>query len=574
MSKKLFDKLAWSWKKEQYALPFNSLDEAPKAEASKFMTGTGKTAGESRLSAQVLRALQRIFLMCCIENVGGYLKTTDADERYLVEIPHIKGKTMQAIFESELIYPVETDGYTQVYYVAGKGKFLAAQIDAEGNRTELKPEQSITAFFAAALIHAIETDDEAQRMWDIFSEEQFNAAVPALPSKTDELFSAACILSDNLYRRVNYFDEVEDKFPGKGIRVNLDNVGFLKESHLVGITAEHGKGYISGIGEVEEEAPRPSAPVKKTETEKKRKRPSSVQELKGFYKLFEDRLLTPEEEALVPEIPESYQITEQMYEVLDLIKESTNLPTPVRNFIFLGEAGSGKTEFVKMVANALNQPLVHQPCGVDTDKFDIAQQVIPDGSGGFKYVKGPLMQACEKGYVCEISEADLILKQGTLGEFNPLLDKTGTYPLPTGEIVKRHPDTVLIFTMNGNYEGCRNLNQAVRNRCMVFHFDTPSDEVLIERVKTESGYEDTDVLSKMVDVYHRIREFCDTNSVTDGVCGIRNLIQWATMTAINGRPWHNAYSCMVLGATFDTEVHEELMRCVETQFVPEEVKLP
>lgn len=569
MSKKLFDPRTWIWKKSFFGAPFDGFEKEPRVkEASSYFTmPVARTTPESRINAALLRAMQRLFL-CDNEvfEVGGWAKTDDG--KYIVQFAHLKGERIRELFNTLEGMTSANDSFTQVVYVPSTGRFFAAQVDEYGERKALKPDESITAFLAAVLLHAVDSDEEAEKMWKGFWTEQTKCLSGDENYEDETLIRCGCILSDNVYRRVTYYEQVNENHPGKGILVKLDDVDELKNSFFETVRIVKGSGSICGLDHPLS-FENVSSSVKKTH-----ERPQTIAELKGFYNLFPDRLLSPEEEALIPEVPDTYQITEQIYEICQMIKMSTELPTPMRNFLFVGGAGSGKTEAVKMIAHALGLPLLHQPCGVDTERFDIAQQVIPDGSGGFKYVMGPMMQACQKGYVCEISEADLILKQGTLGEFNPLLDKTGTYPLSTGEIVKRHPDAVLIFTMNGDYEGCRNINQAVRNRCKVYMFDTPSDEELIERVANESGFEDRETIAKMVMVYHGIREFCETNSVTDGAVGVRNLINWASATAINGRVWHNAYSSMVLGATFDKEVHEDLINCVNTQFDPEEVRLP
>lgn len=574
-----FNKVSWGWYPEQYGYPFDKLTKAPEsAPSSYYDSAVPKAVPTAKLNSSVLRAMQRLFLITNgVEGLGGVCRTERG--HYMAQISHVNGSCIHAVISGKLRTHVKPEyGYTQVYYNPATGKYLGANVDAEGRRSKLTPEQSNTAFFVTTLMHAIESDAEAGELWERYCKLQYAMSVHGSADEVKDLKTLSEIatkLSDNFYRRINYYDAVETKHPGCGIKANIDSVGELKEAHLSGIRPDFGDGKIDGVGELSSDHPeKEEAEAEDVLRVSDSGKPASIAELKGYYAIDSTRTFTEEEQALIPEVPESYQITDEITEVCEMIKASTQLPTPMRNFLFVGGAGSGKTEAVKMIAYALGLPLLHQPCGVDTEKFDIAQQVIPDGAGGFKYVKGPLMQACEKGYVCEISEADLILKQGTLGEFNPLLDKTGTYPLSTGEIVKRHPDTVLIFTMNGDYEGCRNINQAVRNRCKVYLFDTPSDEVLIKRIKSESGYKDTAVIKKMVDVYHRIREYCEINSVTDGAVGVRNLINWASATVINGRPHHNAFSSMVLGATFDKELHQDLMACVETQFAPEEVKCP
>ena len=55
------------------------------------------------------------------------------------------------------------------------------------------------------------------------------------------------------------------------------------------------------------------------------------------------------------------------------------------------------------------------------------------------------------------------MQPGVLVGLNSLLEQSGSITLPTGEIIQRHPDTVVIVTTNVSYEGCRGLNRATRS---------------------------------------------------------------------------------------------------------------
>ena len=56
------------------------------------------------------------------------------------------------------------------------------------------------------------------------------------------------------------------------------------------------------------------------------------------------------------------------------------------------------------------------------------------------------------------------MQPGVLVGLNSMLEQSGSITLPTGEIINRHPDAVVVVTTNISYEGCRGLNQSVIDR--------------------------------------------------------------------------------------------------------------
>lgn len=80
----------------------------------------------------------------------------------------------------------------------------------------------------------------------------------------------------------------------------------------------------------------------------------------------------------------------------------------------------------------------------------------------YTYVETDFVRALKYGYCCEIQEPSTIMQPGVLVGLNSLLEQNGSITLPTGEVIKRHPDAVVIVTTNISYEGCRGINRATR----------------------------------------------------------------------------------------------------------------
>lgn len=194
------------------------------------------------------------------------------------------------------------------------------------------------------------------------------------------------------------------------------------------------------------------------------------------------------------------------------------------------------------------------------DKYNEAVAKYKGGNeSDFIFVDSPIIQAAKYGWVCEIQEPTLVMNSGELGLLNALLEEGVAY-LPSGEMIRRHPDNVVIFTTNYGYEGCNALNQALRDRCRKeITFEMPSEEVLVERTMQRSGNTDRQMVTNMVKFMNSIREFCKRQMIGDGEIGERSLINWAADVAHGHSPYKVAIENVINKAASDPEERATLV---------------
>ena len=109
----------------------------------------------------------------------------------------------------------------------------------------------------------------------------------------------------------------------------------------------------------------------------------------------------------------------------------------------------------------------------------------------YTYVETDFVKALKHGYLVEVQEPSTIIQPGVLVGLNSLLEQEGSITLPTGEIIRRHPDTVVIVTTNVSYEGCRSMNQSVVDRMsLVKDIELPEPEVMVQRAMAVTGCAD------------------------------------------------------------------------------------
>ena len=188
----------------------------------------------------------------------------------------------------------------------------------------------------------------------------------------------------------------------------------------------------------------------------------------------------------------------------------------------------------------------------------------------YTYVETDFVKALKHGYLVEVQEPSTIIQPGVLVGLNSLLEQEGSITLPTGEIIRRHPDTVVIVTTNVSYEGCRSMNQSVVDRMsLVKDIELLEPEVMVQRAMAVTGCADEYLVSQMVQVVNDMADYCRKNSITDGACGMRSLIDWVISAEISGDPYLSAKYTVISKATADEEDREALITTIlDPMFAP------
>ncbi len=181
----------------------------------------------------------------------------------------------------------------------------------------------------------------------------------------------------------------------------------------------------------------------------------------------------------------------------------------------------------------------------------------------FTYIETDFIKALKNGYLIELQEPSTIVQPGVLVGLNSLLEQGGSVTLPTGEVITRHPDAVVVVTTNISYEGCRGLNQSVIDRMsLVRDVELPTPEVMAQRAMSITGASDEIQVARMVQVVNDLSEYCRKNSITDGSYGMRGLIDWITSSEITGDVYQSALYTVISKATTDEEDREALVSTV------------
>lgn len=149
-----------------------------------------------------------------------------------------------------------------------------------------------------------------------------------------------------------------------------------------------------------------------------------------------------------------------------------------------------------------------------------------NGGVTYRFILSELMKAFQNGWLVEIQEAASVLRPGVLTELNSLMELNGRIELPNGSHITRHPDTIVFITTNRDYAGNVDLNESLRDRCMLgIKMDLPPAKVMADRAMAQLGFKDADIALKAAQTVMAISDEAKAKNIR-GSFGMRSLLGW------------------------------------------------
>lgn len=293
-----------------------------------------------------------------------------------------------------------------------------------------------------------------------------------------------------------------------------------------------------------------------------------------------DRQLTEEEQALVwKKLPSHIESEAEKRIYQEVVRNWNRGEMKISTILLEGDAGSGKTQLAKALSAAFNLPYTKITCFADMDKSDILGSILPvlseensqSDAVEYRYYPSEIVRAYENGWLLEIQEPTVIRDAAVLMALNSVLEPDGSLNLPT-RIARRHPDFIAVITTNRGYNGCRPLNEALRDRVQhAEKLDLPPKEVMMERAKAKTDCQSEEVLSLLAETIILLDKTARANAIK-GVAGMRSYIFWVDAVHSGASVQESLYHKVLYKITTDPQELAILEEALQRQGLTEKLK--
>jgi len=131
----------------------------------------------------------------------------------------------------------------------------------------------------------------------------------------------------------------------------------------------------------------------------------------------------------------------QFSDLMNLVQEGHG------NIMLVGPAGTGKTTLVKHVAKAMNRAFAFISLSAGVTETHIFGRMLPQSDGSWAYVESPFIRIYRNGGVFLFDEVDAA-DGNVMVSINAALANGILCNPVTGEVIERHPDTLIITAAN------------------------------------------------------------------------------------------------------------------------------
>lgn len=251
-----------------------------------------------------------------------------------------------------------------------------------------------------------------------------------------------------------------------------------------------------------------------------------------------------------------------------IINDSVNYISIKKHLVFVGNKGTGKDCAVNTLAWFLNVPLYSSSStNRNTDKMDVLGSKTIDaietdnGNVIQKVVFQPetLLECMEVGGLYKFGEVNFA-EPGVTAIFHSIMDDNRSIEVPGYRSVVADDNFTIVATMNEDYQGTNELNDAFNDR--MEHMSFPDYKSIEQLLKEACPKAKAQYITICSNIYKKIKERIDANELANQCLTVRGFI--SALEASVHTPIKRALKRSVIDKVNDQNMREELQDIVNS----------
>ena len=247
----------------------------------------------------------------------------------------------------------------------------------------------------------------------------------------------------------------------------------------------------------------------------------------------------------------------------EMLRAATAAILSGKNLLLVGEKSTGKNVLAENLAAHFQRPLWNVSLHMSID----APALLGDDSlkgGDVFFREGPITLAAKVGGFAVLDEINMA-KNEALAVLHSALDYRRIIDMPGYDLIKIHPATRFIATMNYGYEGTRDLNEALLSRFVVLKMPPLADDDLSQLIAETYPELKPAFIRDLCRLVADIQRKADANEIAHHAMDIRGLFDAVDLVK-EGLELKEALNLSLVNKIFDLYEEELVADLIKARF--------
>lgn len=247
----------------------------------------------------------------------------------------------------------------------------------------------------------------------------------------------------------------------------------------------------------------------------------------------------------------------------EILRETTSAILAGKNILLVGDKSTGKNVLAENLAYIFKRPLWNLSFHINIDSSVlIGDDTLKNGNVIFR--EGPITKAANCGVFVVLDEINMA-KNEAMAVLHSILDYRRIIDIPGYDIIKLHPATRFIATMNYGYEGTRELNEALLSRFIIIKMPLISRERLVELIKKEYPKMKDEYVGNIAFFFYDLKLKAEAGEISRNSPDLRGIFDAIDLVK-EGLSLNSALDLTIANKLFDPYEEEILKDLIKTRF--------